>query len=276
MRTKKYLIHGEELTITEITQKYGVSQATFYRRLKSGENIEECVSYKTKERLFPDKYEKSLEHPYPDNLIFDLLGEVKDFTYDFDYVKENFETNFEYLVMENSTLFEMRDVHVLNELYKNHKSLKRTGEQFNLSKQRIQQIKNQMLDILKKPYFADYYLLGKDFVRQKQTYYAMREKELMAELGMKKDDCKVSKTVLNTDELALVPDRKLKVEISIRRLNLNPNIEKKLLDSGINTLNQLFALKRKELRDLPGIGNRAFEEITTAVEEILGGELSYE
>ena len=108
------------------------------------------------------------------------------------------------------------------------------------------------------------------------TAFREPEKEIMAELGMRKDDSNSNKNVLNTDELILVPDRTLKVEISIRRLNLNPNIEKKLLDGGITTLNQLFELKRRELREFPGIGNRAFDEITSAVEDLLGGELSYE
>lgn len=266
---KKYLINGESLTANEVCEKYNISLSTFYRKIKNGNRnifLEEKKRKKIPEPL--KKYTKRELHEYPINLLLDLLDTSKDYNYEFDKVKANFTKNIEYMLNENYNMFDEKTEYVLFGIYKNGMKMTQIAEYLDISKQRVEQIRDAALDILRKPYFADYYLLGKEFIEKKETYYRFREKQLMQELGL------IEKKV--NHEIFLVPDIKLKVKVSIKRLNLDAKTEKVLLDNGITTINQLTNMSEEKLEQMNNIGPKMIAKIFTALENFKKKVLNYE
>lgn len=265
---KIYLINGEPLTVNEACEKYNISLSTFYRRIKDPNGFDLKVREKKKLPEPLKQYTKKELHEYPINLLLDLLDNSHEYNYEFNKVKANFTENLEYMFDDNYNMFDDRTLYVITAIYKRKMKIVQIANELDISKQRVEQIKECALDILRKPYFADYYLLGKEFVEKKETYYRFREKQLMHELGL------LEKNVNN--ETFLAPDINLKVKISIKRLNLDVKIEKVLLDNGITTINELTNITGEELEQMNNIGPKMITKIFTALENFKKQVLNYE
>ena len=256
MKRKYYYIKGEELTIEQLSQRYGISIPTLYRRINSGMSIEECVEYKRKPRKCDIVYIKDNQIEYPENLILDLIGDKKDFKFDLAKIKENFEENYNAMLYENQNFFEIRDVNLIEDIYQNHMPLAQVAKKYNISIQWVFRIKKSFILTLQKQYFSDYYLMGKKFVDMKEDYYKFRENQLVEELGLIPDE--------NNDE-TLLPDRQLMVNISIKRLELPETLEAKFKDKKITTVNQILDIEKKDLKSYIKLSAKELVELKEAI-----------
>lgn len=272
MKEILYDIDGQLLNINEVSKKYGISVSTLYRRLGAGVPIEEAISYPRKDRDTRAQYSVEDFYEYPDNLICDLTKDIKDLKIDFDYVKPHFDENINILFKENSALLDENDAYIIMHFYKHKESFNRIARELKMSKVKVVKSKERIIDTLKKPYFADYYLLGYEFVQKRESYFRYREAELIQELGLEKINSRKSNVLTGSmDELTLVIDKNLKVEVSITRLHLNLALERRLVENGITTINQLLELKRRELLSMSGIGMKSYEEIQRKVGRFIKG-----
>lgn len=270
MKEILYEVDGVQYNINQLSETFGISVSTLYRRLKSGLSAEYAVSYKRKVRETPQENNVEFEHDWPDNLILDLLGEEESTKFNMNYIKKNFEANFDFLLEDNNEYFDEKESFVLEEYYKFKRSTNRIAKDLGISRPRVETIRLQIVDTLKKPYFRDYYALGKEFIQKRDSYYEIRENELINELGLKRDEL-IKKSLANEsmENLPLILDKTLAVEISITRLRLSNKAEKALISNDILTINKLLEVSRRDLSNLPGLGHKSYLEIQNAVKKFV-------
>lgn len=260
MERKYYYVYGKKYTIEELSKTYDISIPTLYRRLKSGLTAEQSIEFQRKRRELSQVYLKQNQIEYPENLILDLLADKKDFKFDLNKIKENFDENYNALILENQDFFEIRNVKMIEDLYQNHLSLKQVSDKYNISVQWVIKIKKTFILTLQNPYFSDYYIMGKEFANKKEDYYKFREHQLVEELKLIPEE---------GNSQTLLPDKTLMVDISIKRLNLPESLESKFMSKKITTINQILELEKKDLKLYVKLTHKESIQLKEAIKEFI-------
>jgi len=260
---KKYLIDGVMYSMSEVSKKYNIPIHTLYNRLAKKGDMALCVppNYKKEERT--TKYLRKNGIVYPENLIIKLIEEVKD-KIDMPKIIEDFDINYNLMIAQNSEYFSEKEVEVISYVYKENLTYAEAGKKLGISRQRIEQIEHCAIEKMKIPYMSDYYLLGAEWIYERNDYIAKRKKEFYKnadELFNLSSDIRTP----SQDKRGIITSKTLTVQIPITKLKLKTSIMNKLLDADINTLNRLLELSIKEIKKIAGLSNPSINKIKLAI-----------
>lgn len=262
MEPKLYKIDDKEYTLKQLSEKYNIPERTLYNRFVKRKDMQQCVP----PYYAPDRSKKYIRNggvEYPENIIMELISDIHD-KLDLNYIITNFDSNLDFFVKENPEYFSERDLAIIRLFYKENLTYQECGNQLGITKQRVEQLMILIMEKLKCSYVSDYYLLGPEWIKERDAYFERRKQEFINNVDVTFNLYK-ELSDKNRDNKPLLISKNLTVELSITKLKLEKNIERRLIQGNITTLNELLKLRIADIKKRTHLTNASIDKIKKAI-----------
>ena len=262
---EKQIRKNKERNITEII---GANGSTYQVLIsiagvkydKTFKTLEEARKYLNNSKMYATR--KDIDWPY--NLIDELFPNTE--TLDYDYVLENFEKNFNFIL--NSLT--IREAEILDGYYKKGYLLDSLALQYEISRTRVQQIIHKALRKIKHPSRCAYLKYGIEF-KQKQDNVERLKMELDIEINRLNDLIYHKRDIIR--KLKIEIDEEIETESNIlcrnfHELDFSCRTYNCLKRAGIKTIGDLISKSEKDMMKVRNLGRKSLKEIKEKLEAL--------